>query len=705
MDLFKKTYIKLNFEVKNKNDALNQISKWAKELNLVSSTKKLYDSLLERENQSSTGFESQIAIPHSQSETILKTVFLFVTFKKPIDWKSIDNQLTKCAFVILVKKEDKEKEHLEILTNISKALLDNDFITKIKTTSNKNDIFSLIQDNVVNKVNKEDTPQAKIEDSLNVLALTACPVGVAHTYLAAEKLNEAGKEMKINLKVETHGSSGIKNEFTDKEIQEADVIIVASDIGLDLDRFKNKTIYQTSVKNAIYNPTDVINQASTEAKSQPDIKVNKTQKTNFDYPNQGTIKEKKSYVMKHLLAGISYMVPFVILGGICIALSVGLGKIIFGDGASAPQGDFLYYLEQIGAIAFSLMIGILGAYIANSIAGRAAIAPAFIVSVLGNTPNALFNIGGITVVTAMGFIGSILFGLLIGYTVKWVNNWKIPKSISAIMPIFIIPLGVGLFYSLLTIFVIGAPIGFVMDKFIGALQQAFSSQTDGLSVGLGIGFGILIGAMTGFDMGGPINKVAFLTCSALITAKIYEPMGLMAAAIPIAPLGMGLASVIFTKKFNEQEKTLGISALLMGFIGISEGAIPFAVSDPKRAIICNVFGSAVAGAIAGAFGVTNVAAHGGPIVAILGAVGSGRSWGIAGGIGFFFLAIIIGTLVTGLLYGFIKKPSEGIENNIGNNKNVKSKKTFKQFFNLKSHKFVLNKIVFQLNNLLGVKYV
>ena len=229
----------------------------------------------------------------------------------------------------------------------------------------------------------------------------------------------------------------------------------------------------------------------------------------------------------------------------------------------------------------------------------------------------------------------------------------------AIVPIFVIPLGVGLFYGLIAIFIIGAPIGFVLNEFSNSLKKVFTSNNGNnlTPIGIGIGMGILIGAMTGFDMGGPVNKIAFLTSTALITQNILEPMGMMAAAIPVAPLGMGVCTLIFRHKFDENEKTLGVSAIVMGLIGISEGAIPFAISDPKRAIISNIVGSAVAGAIAGAFGVTDAAAHGGPIVAILGAIGSNRPYGVAGGIGFFFLAIIIGLLVTALMYGFLRKNS------------------------------------------------
>lgn len=697
MNVFLKDYIKLDLEAKNKKDALTKISKFAVANKITSNQKKLVDSLLEREHIASTGFENGFAIPHTRDESILKTAFLFISFKKPINWNSIDKKPTRYAFVILIPDKNVESDHIEILSRISMALMDKEFCGNIKKIKNTNDAFELIN----SKINCDDikASASKLDEPIyneTFIAVTACPVGVAHTYLAAEKLNDAANKLKINIKVETHGSAGVKNEFTQEEISKADFVIIASDIGIDLSRFKNKKIYQTHIKDAIYNPIKLIETAKKESKTI--LQDSNFQKTTFDDKGlNDTRKIKKSYVMKHLLTGISYMIPFVILGGICIALSVGLGKLVYGDSYDAPPGDFLYYLGQIGSIAFTLMIGVLGAYIANSIAGRAAIAPAFIVSILGNTTSAFFAIGGIPVVTAMGFIGSILFGLLIGYTVKWINTWKVPKSLTAIMPIFVIPLGVGLFYSLITMFVIGAPISWVMDKFINTLQNAFSQQTGGLNVGLGIGFGILIGAMAGFDMGGPINKVAFLTCSALITSKIYEPMGMMAAAIPIAPLGMGLCTLIFRNKFASEEKTLGVSAIIMGFIGISEGAIPFAVSDPKRAIISNVIGSAVAGAIAGAAGVTNLAAHGGPIVAILGAVGSNRSWGIAGGIGFFFLAVIVGTIVTALLYGFIRKNNHDLSESKNNDVLKTQKKSFKEFIKFNKKEIISSNFISNLN--------
>lgn len=697
MEIFSRDYIKLNLDVSSKKDALEKISNIALKLKITNDSKQLLKAFLNREKESSTGFEDGFAIPHARDDAVLKSSLFFVNFKKAIDWESVDGKKTKNLFVIMIPKKNEGTDHLETLSTVSIALMDKEFCKKINAIKKEDEAYQLIS-SYFSKDQKETNSQKDTSkpSTKKIIAITACPVGVAHTYLAAEKLTQVAKENGYQIKVETHGSTGIKNAFTEQEIQEADLLIVASDIGIQLDRFNNKKVYKTSVKDAIHKPLELINEAYQKATIHSNSSSPKTNSTEF--------KEKGGGVMKHILTGISYMIPFVILGGICIALAAGLGKAIYGQDYSAAPGDFLYYLDKIGGVAFTLMIGALGAYISYSIAGRAAIAPAFIVSVLGNTPDAIYGFGGIQVTTAMGFLGSIIFGLLIGYTVKWINTWRVPKTISSIMPIFVIPLGVGAFYSLLAIFVIGAPVGFVMSKFIGALQSVFEGNggvSKEVGIGISIAIGILIGAMAGFDMGGPINKVAFLTCTSLVTSQIYEPMGMIGAAIPVAPLGMGFCTLIFRNKFDEQEKSLGVSAIIMGMIGISEGAIPFAVSDPKKAIPCNMIGSAVAGGIAAGLSVTNSAAHGGPIVAVLGAVGS-KVYGQAAGIGFYFLAIVIGVAITCVLYGFIrnakikdifKKKNNKANENVDETKlNVNNSKANFELTNIKKqYNFLLNK--------------
>lgn len=651
--------VELDKELKTQKQIFELVCKKASSLNIINKDKEaeVVQAFLKRESEFSTALSDGFAIPHAVSSEINKVSIFYVRNKNNIKWDDV-NKDVKYMIFLLIPEKDRTSKHMDILSKIATSLLDEDFKKKLKTsksTKNIQEEFIKLQEN------EEELSTSSIDKNSSgklILGITACPVGIAHTYLAAEKLKEAAEAKGFKCKVETHGSVGVKNEFTSKEIQEAELIIIASDIGVDTSRFNGKKIYTTKVKKAVDNSQKVIDIALKEAKVQSQDNV--SSKTTFE-------EKKEGKVVKHLMTGVSYMIPFIIFGGLMIALSLGLQKIIYDSaGGSAPDGSFLWYLLKFGEAAFVLMVPILGGYIANSIAGRSAIAPAMIVSMIANTTYCIYPLPGIdSVSTPMGFIGAILFGLIIGHTVKWINTWKIHKNLASLMPVFIIPLGVTLFYALLTTFIIGSPIAYVMDKFGEAMRTLFN-DTDGsnigVRVGVGIGMGLVIGAMAGFDMGGPINKIAFITCSALLTQtpQITNPMGMMAAAIPIAPIGMGLATIFYKKHFDEQQRSLGVSAIIMGSIGISEGAIPFAVADPKRVFVSNIVGSAVAGAIAGAFGVTCAVAHGGPIVGILGAVSgdfigdsSGAQLGL--GIAFFFIAIIVGSITTAFTYGLMLK--------------------------------------------------
>ncbi|WP_027121395.1 PTS fructose transporter subunit IIABC [Mycoplasma leonicaptivi] len=658
MKIFSQETIFLDKEFQSKDEVFQFLAQKSKEIGITNNTNEVFEALWNRENQVSTGMENEIAIPHGQSDAILEPKLFFIKLKNDIEWETFDGSKVKYIFSILVPKTNKDNIHLETLSKVSTMLLDKNNLMKLKLATSEQEIIDLL--------NAYLTKEKEVVESKGkkVIGITACTVGLAHTYMSAEALENKLRELGYNPKIETRGSVGVKNQLTDQDIQEAEFVVIASDLDVNLDAFNNKKVYVTSTKDAIKNTEQVINKAI-NAQVHKSNNANKIEKST----------EKVGF-FKHIITGISYMIPFVIFGGIMIALSLGLGKSIYGNNLEAPQGDFLWYLLQIGVVAFTVMIGILGAYIAYSIAGKAAIMPALVVSMVANNNSLFYNIAGLSIRTPMGFIGAIIFGILIGYTVKYITNLKIQKSLSAVIPMFVIPIGVTLFYSLLVIFLIGAPIGWVMDKFISGLESIFKSE-GGLKIGIALVVGALLGGMAGFDMGGPINKVAFLTGSALVTQQIFEPMGMIAAAIPVAPLGMGLATLLFRKKFNEQEKSLGASALVMGFIGISEGAIPFAVSDPKRVITANVIGSAIAGALAGVLSVTNAAAHGGPIVAILGAVGSdihGKGLGIA----FFFLAIVIGTIVTALIYGLWKPKTQ--ENSSSSIKVANYKDSLKNMF-------------------------
>ncbi|ALD66516.1 fructose-specific PTS transporter subunit EIIC [Spiroplasma cantharicola] len=653
-NIYKEKNIFLNIDLNSKDEVLKYICNKANELGIYQDTKSLLKAFYDREKQGTTGFEDGFAIPHAKVKGITSASIICIRTLNGIEWEALDGQPSN-VIIALIIPENASKEHLDILSQTAKKLMDDKLRQKLKDAKDSKEFSKLIQvKQAVIKNNQDDNKKS----GKNIVAVTACVVGVAHTYMAEDKLLSELSKAGYNIRVETQGSKGIGTPLTTKEIENADVVIIAADTKVNLQRFNGKPVYQTHVARAIKEPLKLVDEAFAKA----------TIQMNSEFKNDGGMNKSKQGVLQHILAGISYMIPVIIMGGICLAFSIGIAKAIWGPSAGTggpigENGEPLYpwnplaVMDKIGGAAFALMIPILAGFIANSIAGRAAIAPAMLGAFIGNDASKFMPLPGMTEVsTPTGFIGAIIAGLLVGYYVKWVNTWKVHKSLKAVMPIFFIPLTAGIGISILFIYILGGPIGWLMNQLSSAIESGYRSESFG--IGLGIGLGILLGAMASFDMGGPINKIAFVTCSALVTLEnpIAEPMGAMAAAIPVAPLAMGLSTILFKRFFTNEERGMGISAMIMGTIGISEGAIPFAIRDPKRAIIANVLGGMVAGAIAGGFQVTDLAAHGGPIVAILGAVPYGWFTII------FFIAILAGVTVTTLVYGTLLILNKG---NIG----------------------------------------
>ncbi|NLJ31674.1 MAG: PTS fructose transporter subunit IIBC [Clostridiales bacterium] len=464
---------------------------------------------------------------------------------------------------------------------------------------------------------------------MKIVGVTKCPVGIAHTYLAAEKLDKAGKKLQHEIKVETQGAQGTENKLTDEEIAQADYVVIAADAAIEgKDRFVGKKVLEIPIKEVIRDAAAVINSLGNRSKVYEQTKT-----------EEGTEKRGASGVsggkgaMKQLMNGVSYMIPFVVVGGLFIAISISFGGTPTAKGM-VINSEFWNRVSAIGSIGFNLMIPILAGFVAFAISGRAALAPAMISAMVANNKDILGTSAG------TGFIGAILVGYMAGYLVKWMNTWKIPKSIRPVMPIFVIPiLGTGIISAAL-IFVLGAPISWFMTALQNILNVLSKNSATAIPLGL------LLGAMIGFDMGGPINKVAFLFGTASIVSGTPQIMGAVACAIPVPPLAMGLATLIDKKCFDDEEQAAGVPALLMGLIGISEGAIPFAASDPKRVIPSNIIGASIAGAIGMVLGITDAVPHGGPIVGFLGATNN---------LALFLLTIVIGSVITAVLTVFLKR--------------------------------------------------
>ncbi|MGO1299011.1 MAG: fructose-specific PTS transporter subunit EIIC [Staphylococcus equorum] len=454
---------------------------------------------------------------------------------------------------------------------------------------------------------------------MKILAITSCPNGIAHTYMAQEKLEQAGKEMGIDIKVETQGGVGAENVLTSKEIREADGIIIAADRQVDLSRFDGKLLINESVREGIHKPQELI-QRIIDKDAHIHHEANATGASNQDDEEQ---KSGMQMIYQHLMNGVSFMVPFIVVGGLLMAIALTLGGKATPEGLVIPEDSFWKSIENIGNLAFSFMVPILAGYIAVNIADKPGLVPGMIGGAIAADGSFYGSDAG------AGFLGGIVAGFIAGYIAKWIKNIKIPKAMAPIMPIIIIPIISSLIVGLIFIFLIGAPIASIFEGLTTWLKGMQGTNIVILA--------LIIGAMIAFDMGGPVNKVAFLFGSALIAEGNYAVMGMVAVAVCTPPIGLGLATFINKRKFNKGEVEMGKASFTMGLFGITEGAIPFAAQDPLRIIPSNMIGAMIAAAIAAIGGVGDRVAHGGPIVAVLGGIDQ---------VLWFFIAVIVGSVVT-----------------------------------------------------------
>lgn len=446
----------------------------------------------------------------------------------------------------------------------------------------------------------------------HLLAITACPSGVAHTYMAAENLERAAERLGFTMNVETHGSIGVEGTFSPDDIARADAVIVAADSKVDLARFAGKKVVVTGVAEGIHKPEELIQRGLAAEPLSASAQAGAS----------GTVKQRTG-MYGVLMNGVSHMIPFVVVGGLLIAIAYGIGGVPGPTGLTIPDGSFFATLAGLGGLGFTLMVPILSGFIAYAIADRPGLAPGMITGLLAMTP-ALYNSD-----SGAGFMGGIVTGLMSGYVALAIKKIPVHKYLAPIWPIIVIPIGTSLIVGLTFIYVLGGPIAFI-----------FTSLTTWLAGMQGVApliLGLILGAMIGFDMGGPVNKVAFLFAGGLIATGNYIPQGMTSVAIAIPPIGMFFATLLARNLFDDTERESGIAAAFMGFFGITEGAIPFAAAHPLSVIPANVIGSAVGGAMAGVLGVQSHVMWGGLIVAVLGGVGQPI---------LFFLCILVGSLVT-----------------------------------------------------------
>lgn len=617
-NLFSENCINLNLKGSTKSEIIDELVEMLNAAGKLNDKEEYKKQILKRESQSSTGLEEGIAIPHAKTAAVKIPSIAFGLSKNGVDYESLDGEPSKLFFMIAAPANASDT-HIEILSKLTTMLLDDDIrerLLEVKTPQEVIEILSLENEDEEEK-KEEVTVKAENSDLPEVLAVTACPTGIAHTYMAADALIKKAKELGVNIKVETNGSTGVKNMLTDEEIKNAKGIIVAADKNVEMARFDGKNVEIVPVKEGIKNPEGLIKNALNQ--TAPIYKA--------DGKSSGTSnKQEKNGFYKHLMSGVSNMLPFVVGGGILIALS-----FMFGITASNPSDPNYSPIAKLlndigGGNAFFLMVPVMAGFIGMSIADRPGFAPAMVGGLIS------LNNGG-------GFLGGLIGGFLGGYTIvllKKVFN-KLPQSFEGLKPV--------LLYPLFGIFITGALMyGFIVDP-IAALNNGVTEFLKSLGTGNLVLLGIVLAAMMATDMGGPINKAAFTFGIMMITAEDYAPHAAVMAGGMVPPLGIALATTFFKNKFTKDERDAGKTCYIMGLSFITEGAIPFAAADPVRVIPASAIGAAIAGGLSMFFKVQLPAPHGGIFV-----------FPVVTNPMMYLLSIVIGSVVTALILGFIKKP-------------------------------------------------
>lgn len=603
----------INLDLKGTNksqiiDELVEILSAAGKLNDKDEYKK---EILKRESQSSTGLEEGIAIPHAKTSAVKVPSIAFGLSKAGVDYDSLDEEPSKLFFMIAAPANASDT-HIEVLSKLTTTLLDDGVRERLLNAASPKEVIEILSTDM----EKEEETDKRDTGMPDVLAVTACPTGIAHTYMAADALIKKALAMGINIKVETNGSTGVKNELTDEEIKNAKGIIVAADKNVEMDRFAGKHVEIVPVKEGIKNPEKLIKNAV--AQTAPIYSVSGEKASSS--------KKERTGFYKHIMSGVSNMLPFVVGGGILIALS-----FMFGIHASNPSDPSFNPLAKLlndigGGNAFFLMVPVMAGFIGMSIADRPGFAPAMVGGLIS------LNNGG-------GFLGGLIGGFLGGYSVVLLKKIfsKLPNSLEGIKPV--------LLYPLFGIFITGALMyGVIIDP-IAALNSGVTNFLETLGTGNLILLGAVLAGMMAVDMGGPVNKAAFTFGIATIAAGNYAPHAAVMAGGMVPPLGIAIATTIFKNKFTKDERDAGKTCYIMGLSFITEGAIPFAASDPVKVIPASIIGAAIAGGLSMMFGVLLPAPHGGIFV-----------FPVVTNPVMYLVSIVVGSLVTAFILGTWKKP-------------------------------------------------
>lgn len=634
-DLLAAESINLNGTPAGKTEALNQCIDLMAKSGKIADVEKYRKGVFAREEEGTTGIGMGIAIPHCKSDAVTKAGLVAMVVKDGVDFESLDGTPAKIIFLIAAPNTE-DNVHLQVLSKLSVMLMDEQFTNSLINAGSVDEFLNIIDSAEKAKDEKEAAKEAKAKepvevkkDDVFIVAVTACPTGIAHTYMAAEAIEKKAKELGYQVKVETRGSGGAKNVLTDDEIAKAAGVIVACDTNVPTDRFDGKKVIECQVSDGINKAEELIKRiASGDA---PVFKA--SGKKEASHSSVGGKESVGHQIYKHLMNGVSHMLPFVVGGGILIAIaflidgfSVDLNSLPADQRANfgtITQAAAMF--KGIGGTAFGFMLPILAGFIAMSIADRPGLAVGFVG-------------GSIAANGTSGFLGALVAGFVAGYIVLLLKKIfsKLPESLDGMKPV--------LLYPLLGIFLVGVIMQFVVEPPIGALNTAINNGLNGLNGASAVVLGVLLGGMMSVDMGGPVNKAAYVFGTASIAAGNYNIMAAVMIGGMVPPIAIALATIFFKNKFTAEERKAGPTNFIMGLSFITEGAIPFAASDPLHVLPACVVGSAVAGGLSMAFGCTLMAPHGG--IFVVPTIGNPLMY---------LVALVIGSFIACGLLGLLKK--------------------------------------------------
>ena len=633
IDLLSTDRIALGAQVSDKEQAIDKLVELQMAGGCIADREAYRKAILAREEMSSTAIEQGIAVPHAKSDAVSAPSLAAMTLTQGVDYGAMDGQPSDLFFMIAAPLNG--DLHLEILSRLMVLLMDGEFVKALRSAADAQQFMAVIDRFEKEKYPQEvgGTEQKPVEEKAGyrVLAVTACPTGIAHTYMAAEALEKAAAQMNLSIKVETNGSAGVKNRLTAQEIEQADGIIVAADKNVETARFAGKKVLFVPVSDGIHKPQQLLEQIESGTVAV----YEKEKKAAVQQQEQG----KESFgrqLYKHLMNGVSHMLPFVIGGGILIAIAFLLDDYSINPANFGMNTPLAAFFKTVGGVAFDFMLPILAGYIAYSIADRPGLAVGIVGGYIAKVGNSFANISGENAVSG-GFLAALLAGFVAGYLVLGIKKLadKRPESMEGIKPVLI--------YPLCGVLLIGVFM-FAVNPTMAAINTGITGFLNSMGGSSKILLGCIVAGMMSIDMGGPFNKAAYVFGTASIASGNYDVMAAVMIGGMIPPLAVALATTFFKKKFTSEERKSGVVNYIMGLCFITEGVIPFAAADPLRVIPSCVAGSAVAGGLSMLFGCTLRAPHGGIFV-----------FPVVGNVVGYLIALAAGSLVGMLLLGVLKK--------------------------------------------------